>query len=554
MASSMRRTSWSARLGLVVAGLALIVGGLAGPAEARTRPPGYPINGVDAWPGNSSSTCPSSTNDWDQFRASGGEFVTMKATRGMNKTLSCFAREFPRAINAGLAVAPFHFYVQYSPTSGAAQADRFISVVRSAGYTGHRPGDLPPILDLEWQDAGGCWPGPASTVIGDAKAWLDRVEAAFGRKPIIYTARGFITGCLGGTTAFAGYPMQVADWGDVSQPRLPPGSTSWSMWQYGCSNVEQVPGMLTSEYCMSVFNGTQADLDALANRGGGHTQFADLDGNGRDEIVDVRDNGDVVAFRNLNGDWSSGLPIYDGGSSKLVAQGGFRPSSTRFADLDGDGRDEIIDVRDNGDVLAFRNLGGGWSGGVPVYDGGSSKLVAQGGFRPRNTQFGDLDGDGRDEIIDVRDNGDVLAFRNLSGSWAGTSRMYDGGSSRLVASGGFRPGATRFADLDGDRRDEIVDVRDNGDVLAFRNLGGGWSGGVPVYDGGSSKVVAQGGFRPGATRFADLDDEDWRQEIVDVRDNGDVLAFRNLSGSWADTSRMYDGGSSRLVASGGFRP
>jgi len=90
--------------------------------------------------------------------------------------------------------------------------------------------------------------------------------------------------------------------------------------------------------------------------------------------------------------------------------------------------------------------------------------------------------------------------------------------------------------------------------LAFRNLGGGWSGGVPVYDGGSSKVVAQGGFRPGATRFADLDDEDWRQEIVDVRDNGDVLAFRNLSGSWADTSRMYDGGSSRLVASGGFRP
>jgi len=288
--------------------------------------------------------------------------------------------------------------------------------------------------------------------------------------------------------------------------------------------------------------------------GGGHTQFADLDGNGRDEIVDVRDNGDVVAFRNLNGDWSSGLPIYDGGSSKLVAQGGFRPSSTRFADLDGDGRDEIVDVRDNGDVLAFRNLGGSWSGGVPVYDGGSSKLVAQGGFRPRNTQFGDLDGDGRDEIIDVRDNGDVLAFRNLSGSWAGTSRMYDGGSSRLVASGGFRPGATRFADLDGDRRDEIVDVRDNGDVLAFRNLGGGWSGGVPVYDGGSSKVVAQGGFRPGATRFADLDDEDWRQEIVDVRDNGDVLAFRNLSGSWADTSRMYDGGSSRLVASGGFRP
>ena len=191
---------------------------------------------------------------------------------------------------------------------------------------------------------------------------------------------------------------------------------------------------------------------------------------------------------------------------------------------------------------------------MPSRESASSKLVASGSFRPRNTQFGDLDGDGRDEIVDVRDNGDVVAFRNLSGSWAATSRMYDGGSSRLVASGGFRPGNTQFGDLDGDRRDEIVDVRGNGDVVAFRNLGGGWSGAVPVYDGGSSKLVASGSFRPVATRFADLDDEDWRQEIVDVRDNGDVVAFRNLSGSWADASRMYDGGSSRLVASGGFRP
>ena len=133
--------------------------------------------------------------------------------------------------------------------------------------------------------------------------------------------------------------------------------------------------------------------------------------------------------------------------------------------------------------------------------------------------------------------------------------MYDGGSSRLVATGGFRPTSTRFTDLDGDRHDEIVSIADNGDVMAYRNLGGGWSAALPVYDGGSSKLVAQGGFRPAAsTRFADLDDEDWRQEIVSVFDNGDVLAFRNLSGSWATTSRMYDGGSSRLVATGGFRP
>jgi GH25 family lysozyme M1 (1,4-beta-N-acetylmuramidase) len=534
-------------------GVALVVGSLAGPSAARTRPPGYAINGVDAWPGISTSTCPPSTNDWNQFRASGGEFVTLKATRGTNKTLSCFAREFPRILDAGLAVAPFHFYVQDSPTSGAAQADRFISVLRSAGYTGQRPGELPPILDFEWRDGGGCWPGPANTIIADAKVWLDRVEAAFGRKPIIYTARGYITGCLGSTTALSGYPLQVADWGDVSQPRLPPGSSSWLMWQYGCSNVEQVPGMLTSEYCMSVFNGTQADLDALANRGGGRTQFADIDGNGLDEIISIYDNGDVWAYRHLGGTWEAGTPMYEGGQSKLVASGGFRPGSTRFADLDGDGRDEIISVSDNGDVQAYRNLGGGWAAGQHVYGGWASKLVASGGFRPRGTHFGDLDGDGLDEIIAVHDNGDVWAYRNLASGWSAQDPMYVGWESRLVASGGFRPGSTRFADLDGDQRDEIVSIYDNGDVWAYRNLGGGW-GSQPVYDGGSSKLVATGGFRPVSTRFADLDPDDWRQEIIAVHDNGDVWAYRNLSGSWADTSHMYDGASSRLIATGGFRP
>jgi hypothetical protein len=40
-----------------------------------------------------------------------------------------------------------------------------------------------------------------------------------------------------------------------------------------------------------------------------------------------------------------------------------------------------------------------------------------------------------------------------------------------------------------------ITVGDNGDVWAWRNLGGGF-GADPVYDGASSKVIAKGGFRP----------------------------------------------------------
>ncbi|HEY3142319.1 MAG TPA: GH25 family lysozyme [Acidimicrobiales bacterium] len=272
MASSTHHPGWRARLGLILMGVALVAGGLVGgPATPATASPSaYPINGVDAWPGNEAGKpCPASTNDWGRVRGSGREFVTMKATRGTDVTLSCFTREFPRAVAAGLAVAPFHYYVQNSPTTGAAQADRFINVLRSVGYTGHRRGELPPVLDLEGKDGGGCWPGPASVIVADAKVWLNKVEAAFGRRPIIYTNRNTINSCMGGTTAFGSYPLQVAHWTTTaSSPNLPAGWTSWLMWQYGCSDIESVPGMLTPEYCVSVFNGTQADLDILANRGG----------------------------------------------------------------------------------------------------------------------------------------------------------------------------------------------------------------------------------------------------------------------------------------------
>ncbi len=78
----------------------------------------------------------------------------------------------------------------------------------------------------------------------------------------------------------------------------------------------------------------------------------------------------MVAYRNLG--WSASK-VYDGPASKLVAQGFAVPRSTAFAEIDGDGRAEILTV--NGDVVAYRNLG--WDA-PKVYDGPASKLVAQG--------------------------------------------------------------------------------------------------------------------------------------------------------------------------------
>lgn len=100
--------------------------------------------------------------------------------------------------------------------------------------------------------------------MADAEAWLDQVEAACGRTPVIYTQKSFLDACLGSTTAFARYPMQLADHHrSITRPPLPDGSTTWAMWQ--CSDAALFPG-IEAPATADLFNGTQADLDRLANR------------------------------------------------------------------------------------------------------------------------------------------------------------------------------------------------------------------------------------------------------------------------------------------------
>ncbi|MFD5538657.1 GH25 family lysozyme [Streptomyces sp. NPDC127079] len=227
---------------------------------APPRPAGHPIDGLDTAEYQHPGGAPI---DWDAVRASGVEFATVKATRGLNVTDPYLATDLPAARAAGLAVAPYHFYTGSSPDTGAAQADRFIAAVRATGYTGQRAGDLPPVFDLERTDdgTGRC---PAYGTVDDVWAWLDRVTAAFGRTPIVYTQKSFLDDCLASTTALAGYPLQLADYRrSITEPPLPDGSTTWAMWQY--TDAALFPG-IQAPATADVFNGTRADLDRLANR------------------------------------------------------------------------------------------------------------------------------------------------------------------------------------------------------------------------------------------------------------------------------------------------
>lgn len=184
--------------------------------------------------------------NWQQVAQAGMSFAFAKATEGITYTDPQFTNNWPGIQAAGLLRGAYHFFEANDDAS--AQAKQFLSKVQL------EPGDLPPVLDVE-TNAGvsdsQIWTGVAT--------WLQLVEQATGRLPILYTAPGFWDSHEPDPT-LTRYPLWLADY--ASEPVLPKGWTSWLFWQH--SQTGTVSGV-TGSVDLDLFSGTLEQLRALAS-------------------------------------------------------------------------------------------------------------------------------------------------------------------------------------------------------------------------------------------------------------------------------------------------
>jgi hypothetical protein len=243
-----------------------------------------------------------------------------------------------------------------------------------------------------------------------------------------------------------------------------------------------------------------------------------LSGSGYFEIIDRADDGTVWAWRN-NGGFDGGPNIYPG-SPRQIGAGWGDYTRLLFGDINGDTYDDMVSMDTNGNVRAFANVGGNFPGTGVVIGTGWTDL-------PQKTKFADIDGDGRDEIIFVRDDGEVWAWRNVNGL---SPNAYSAGY-QVIGVGWYEERNVFFADINGDGKDEIVDLHGDDTVRAWRNvngLGGGLN--PPTYSAGWQTIGV--GWRSDEAwrlKFADLNN-DQRAEIIAIELGGDVRAFRNVNG------------------------
>lgn len=182
--------------------------------------------------------------DWRQVRKSGVSFVFIKATEGKDRLDERFHEYWQGARAAGLPHAPYHFY--YFCSSADEQADWFIrNVPRESVH-------LPPVLDVEWNPSSKtCRFRPdAATVRSEMQRFMQRIEAHYGKRPIIYTSVDFHRENLDG--AFQNHHFWVRAVAQHPSEIYP--DRRWAFWQYTSTGV--VPG-IRGGTDINVFAGTQ---------------------------------------------------------------------------------------------------------------------------------------------------------------------------------------------------------------------------------------------------------------------------------------------------------
>jgi lysozyme len=188
--------------------------------------------------------------DWPTVKTT-QNFAIVKATEGVTFTNILFASDWAAIKNVGMIRGAYHyFHPNDDPT---AQAEFFLKTVGTLGAD-----DLPAILD--WEISGG---ETAAVQISRALTWLQFVEAATGKTPMVYFGPSFYNS-LGNPIEFARYPLYIANY-DETCPDIPPPWTKWTFWQL--DDQGSIDGIQSPSADLDQFNGSAEQLLQFANTG-----------------------------------------------------------------------------------------------------------------------------------------------------------------------------------------------------------------------------------------------------------------------------------------------
>ncbi|KAG4277787.1 chitinase [Fusarium proliferatum] len=228
-------------------------------------------------------------------------------------------------------------------------------------------------------------------------------------------------------------------------------------------------------------------------------RFADVDNDGKADLIALYEDGAAKVWKNVdNGKKFESL-------DSRWATGLASRDKVRFEDIDGDGYADYVVVYEGGAVKWARNThNNGKDSSKKNWETETTIAPGPAGIPQDSTSIRDIDGDGKADYLVIYQGGAVKAFRNTLKEGG---RNWDDLGTIAPGIEGVTGEMIRFADMDGDGLADFLAVADDGSIRMWKNLG----------------IT---GTKGQSIRFADLTGEG-RDDLISVDSRGRARAWIN---------------------------
>ena len=274
--------------------------------------------------------------------------------------------------------------------------------------------------------------------------------------------------------------------------------------------------------------------------------IGDIDGDGKLDIAVANMVSNTVSlYRNTS---AIGCITSASFAAKVDFATGVNPISVAIADLDRDGRSDVVSANFySNTVSVFRNTG---SVGAINTATLAAKVDLTTGNHPYSVAVGDIDGDSKADLaVTNQGSNTVSVFRNTS-----TSGTINSGSfaAKVDFATGLNPYSVAIGDIDGDGKADLAVVNNGANTVSvLRNTS--TSGSVSM----SSKIDFATGTSPYNVAIGDINGDSKADIVVANASSSDVSVLRNTATSGTITSAsmatkvdFHTCGSPRAVAIG----
>jgi murein DD-endopeptidase MepM/ murein hydrolase activator NlpD len=317
-----------------------------------------------------------------------------------------------------------------------------------------------------------------SLPVSDAESWRIQTENDFGTiiinsevieveqsyTSLVRSSPGF-TKNLGGWTDNTIYPRVSGDVnGDGKDDIVGFGASQVAVSLSNGDGTFRTPITSTP----SPTNGFTTNVGGWTNNNLYPRMLGDVNGDGRDDIVGFGISQVSVSLSNGSGSFST--PINSTPSSTngfTTGVGGWTDNNTyprMLGDVNGDGRDDIVGFGANRVFVSLSNGNGTF--GVPIASLPSSTngfTTGVGGWTNNNTyprMLGDVNGDGRDDIVGFGTNHVFVSLSNGNGTFGVPIASLPSSTNGFTTGVGGWTDNNNYprvlADVNGDNRDDIV--------------------------------------------------------------------------------------------------